>query len=347
MVSDLCIGIVCAEIVLAGTDLGGAGAGSPHCSPPFRPRSAAGSPVHWASREPILKKTKRSGASWSAASSRSTRSWTRHSGKSSQLRYHSPVLQQALDGLVVALASWRTAAVLLARLPVERARQEAAAVLAQLPEELRLGPEHDEPARWIAGPAHLLQACDAAVRRLAALPAATPSLRLLADRAAEALAGLSHALNGLALLIAVPARPGPHRRGVRRLRVPDWLPPLVNAGRAFVVIGAAALFWIVTAWPNGAGAITFAAIGVILFAPRADQAYATAMGFMIGPVSQQLSPRSSHSRCCRTPRPLPPSVSRSALSLCRPVPGWRNRGRPLCLPQWRKTSCRFSVPQTQ
>jgi len=89
------------------------------------------------------------------------------------------------------------------------------------------------------------------------------------------------ALNGLALLLADLARPVPRRRGVR-LRVPDWLPSLVNAGRAFVVIGAVALFWIVTEWPNGASAMTFAAIGVILFAPRADQAYATAMGFMVG-----------------------------------------------------------------
>jgi uncharacterized membrane protein YccC len=86
----------------------------------------------------------------------------------------------------------------------------------------------------------------------------------------------------LALLAADPARPVPRSRGGRRLRIADWLPPLVNAGRALVVIGAAQLFWIVTAWPNGAGAITFAAIGVILFAPRADQAYATAMGFMVG-----------------------------------------------------------------
>jgi uncharacterized membrane protein YccC len=64
--------------------------------------------------------------------------------------------------------------------------------------------------------------------------------------------------------------------------VPDWLPALVNAGRAFVVIGAAELFWIVTEWPNGALAITFAAIVVILLALRADQAYAAAKGFMIG-----------------------------------------------------------------
>ena len=48
------------------------------------------------------------------------------------------------------------------------------------------------------------------------------------------------------------------------------------------MIGAAELFWIVTEWPNGASAITFAAIVVILFAPRADQAYATAMSFMLG-----------------------------------------------------------------
>ena len=116
------------------------------------------------------------------------------------------------------------------------------------------------------------------MRRLIALPAATPSLRLLADQTAEVLAGISHALNGLALLVArsCPARSS--RRGSVRLRVPDWLPALVNAGRAFVVIGAAELFWIVTAWPNGAWAITFAAIGVILFAPRADQAYAAAIG---------------------------------------------------------------------
>ena len=86
-----------------------------------------------------------------------------------------------------------------------------------------------------------------------ALPAASPSLRLLADQTAEALAGVSHALNGLALLVADSPRPTP-RRGRVRLRVPDWLPALVNAGRAFVVIGAADLFWIVTAWPNGASA---------------------------------------------------------------------------------------------
>ena len=138
-----------------------------------------------------------------------------------------------------------------------------------------------EPTRWIADPTGLRQMCEAAVRALVALPAGTPSLRLLADRAAEALAGMSHALNGLALLVDDPARPVP-RRGGFRLRVPDWLPALANAGRAFVAIGAVELFWIVTAWPNGAEAIEFAAIVVTLLSPRADQAYAAAMSFTAG-----------------------------------------------------------------
>src|SRR6516165_5403539 len=205
-------------------------------------------------------------------------------GESSQLRYHSRILQNAVGGLLAALASWRTAAVLLVRSSEECARREADAVLTEVPEPLRARPEQDEATRWMADPTRLLQACDAAVRRLVALPAGAPSLRLLADQTGEALAGISQALNGLTLLLADPARPVARDRGIRRLRIADWLPPLVNAGRAFVVIGAAALFWIITEWPNGAVAMTFAAIAVILFAPRADQAYTTAIGFMIGSV---------------------------------------------------------------
>ena len=220
-------------------------------------------------------------------------------GESSQLRYHSPVLQRAVDGLLAALAGWRTVAGHLVRVSPSQARQEAEAVLQAVPQELRSASMQGEPARWIDDPVGLRRICEAAVRRLIALPAATPSLRLLADQTAEVLAGISHALNGLALLVDDPARPVP-RRGGFRLRVPDLLPSLVNAGRAFVTIGAVELFWIITEWPNGAGAMTFAAIGVILLAPRADQAYAAAMkASWWAPPSAPLSRRSLHSRCCR------------------------------------------------
>jgi uncharacterized membrane protein YccC len=283
--SEICIGIVCAGIVLAATDLGGAprqlatlfAAISAEISSRFAgtlANAGAGFEETQTVRQELVRRVIALDPVIDEAL-----------GESSRLRYHTPVLQIAIDGLVVALASWRTVAVLLARSPDQRARQEAGAVLARVPEELRLDAEEGESTRWIADATRLLRVCDAAVRRLAALPARTPSLRLLADQTAEMLGGISRALNGLALLVDDPARPVFFRsRCSRRLRIPDWLPPLVNAGRAFVVIGVAELFWVVTAWPGGANAITFAAIIVILFAPRAEQAYAMGIGFMIGSI---------------------------------------------------------------
>ena len=279
--SEICIGIVCAGVVLAGTDFGGAprrlatlfAALSAEIAGRFTGNlSPAG--LEFPDTQPVRRELIRRVIALDPVIDEAI-------GESSRLRYHSPILQRAVDGLLAASAGWRTVAVHLMRLPYEQARREADIVLRTLPQELRAAPVQGEPARWIADPVGLRQMCEAAVRALVALPAGTPSLRLLADRAAEALAGMSHALNGLALLVDDPARPVP-RRGGLRLRVPDWLPALVNAGRAFVVIGAVELFWIVTAWPNGAGAIEFAAIVVILLSPRADQAYAAAMSFIVG-----------------------------------------------------------------
>ena len=278
--SEICIGIVCAGVVLAGTDLGGA-------------RRRLGTLFAGLSAEIACRFARTlmiAGAGFEETQT-TRREFIRRVialdpvideaiGESAQLRYFSPVLQRAVDGLLAAMAGWARCSVLLARLPKGRARAEASAVLAEVPEELRAQPGQDEATRWMADPAGLLRVCDAAVRMLVALPARTPSLRLLADQTADVLAGISHALNGLALLVTDPFRPV--ARDFRRLRIPDWLPPLVNAGRAFVVIGAAQLFWIVTEWPNGAGAMTFAAIGVILLAPRADQAYVAAVGFTVG-----------------------------------------------------------------
>jgi uncharacterized membrane protein YccC len=202
-------------------------------------------------------------------------------GESSQLRYHSPVLQNAVDGLFSAIVGWRIVAVLLARLPDSEAQEEANAVLRTIPRELRAA-EHGVPAEWLADPARVRDACGTAARTLAALPAATPALRLLADQTARLLDGISAALNGLARLATAFALLSPPGRGNVQIRVPDWLPALVNAGRAFVVICIVELFWIVTEWPNGALAITFAAIAVLLLALQANRAYAAALGFTIG-----------------------------------------------------------------
>ncbi len=52
----------------------------------------------------------------------------------------------------------------------------------------------------------------------------TPSLRLLADQTAEVLGGISHALNGLALLVDDPARPVSRRRGTSASASPIGFP---------------------------------------------------------------------------------------------------------------------------
>lgn len=279
--SEICIGIVCAGIVLGATDFGGA-----------RRRLAALFAALSAEVTSRFTGTLAVAGRDLPETRRVRRELIRQVigldpiideavGESSQLRYHSPALQTAVDGLLAALAGWRTVAVHLARLPDGNARQEADVILRSLPQGLYSAAEQGEPTRWRAEPIRLRETCEAAARTLIALPAGTPSLRLLGDQTARMLAGISHALDGLALLVTDPDRPPPRRRGVE-LRVPDWLPALVNAGRALVTIGAVALFWIVTEWPHGALAITWAAISVILFSPRADQAYTAATGFMVG-----------------------------------------------------------------
>ena len=116
---------------------------------------------------------------------------------------------------------------------------------------------------------------------MAALPADTPSLRLLADEAAKVLAGMLHVLDALALLVDAPGQPFPRAARVR-LTEPDWLPALLNAARAVFAIGTVELFWVATAWPNGASAIVFVAVLVLLLSPKGDLAYGGALAFALG-----------------------------------------------------------------
>jgi uncharacterized membrane protein YccC len=166
-------------------------------------------------------------------------------------------------------------------LPDDAARREADAVLDSVPLELRSALSLGDAIPWVDDPTGMRRLCERAVQSLTALPAATPSLQLLTEQTARVLVGLSDVLDGLALLVADSARHR-RRRCRARLHVPDWLPALLSAGRAFVTIGAVEVFWIVTAWPDGALAITWTAISVILLAPRADEAYVQAANFMSG-----------------------------------------------------------------
>jgi uncharacterized membrane protein YccC len=266
-VSEICIGIVCASIVLAGTDFG-------------RARQRLATQLAAISAEI----TGGLSGMLAAPVGQETRSIRRDLirrvialdpvideaiGETSDLRYRLGRLHAALEGLFAALSGWRMVANHLELLPSHQQRQEADAVLRSLPWELHSGPMKGGAPRWTADPRRVRRVCATTVRALVALPADTPSLRLLADGTAEALSGISCALDGLVLLINSD-RGAPQDR-VARFRLPDLLPAFVNATRVFIVMSVVELFWIATAWPSGTSAITWSAIFVILYSPTADQ----------------------------------------------------------------------------
>jgi uncharacterized membrane protein YccC len=279
--SEICIGIVCAGVVLAGTDLGGAR------------RRLAGSFASLAAE--ITSRFSRmltSAGTQLADTQAERRDFVQRVvaleplvdqtlGESSHLRYHASILQTAVYGLFRALDGWRGVATHLAHLPANLERERAEVILRSIPAELRSLRAPGSLDRWMADPMTLRRVCEEAVQTLTALPADTPSLRLLADESARVLAGMLHVLDGIALLVDAPDQPSPDARGFR-LSAPDWLIAAVNATRAFVAIGAVELFWVTTGWPNGASAIVFVAIVVLLLSPKGDLAYGGSIAFALG-----------------------------------------------------------------
>jgi uncharacterized membrane protein YccC len=199
-------------------------------------------------------------------------------GESSQLRHNSYRLQQAVYGLIDALAGWRTVVSHLVRLSQDRQPRPVREMLRSIPRELQ---EYGDPAYWTANPVALLRACQKAVRTLMDVSPDSRSRQLLIDQTAKVFMGISQALSGLALLVADPAQPR-LRVGRSRLQVADWYPPLINASRAVLAIGTAELVWVVSGWPNGTTCIVWTTITVVVFGPRADQAYSGAMQFLLG-----------------------------------------------------------------
>ncbi len=197
-------------------------------------------------------------------------------GEASDLRYRSPVLQRAVIGLVETISAWRKAAYEIAQNRNPATERDARAVYDELPRD-RLSPDASGSAKT---PAELRAACCSAVRSLTRFNAETPSQRLLADSAAQGMLGMARALNGLTGVVDPPDMIAV--RGTARLHVPDWLPPTISAVRAFLSIGAISLFWIASAWPNGAFAITFCAIIVVLLPLQGDVAYSASMTFLKG-----------------------------------------------------------------
>jgi uncharacterized membrane protein YccC len=279
--SEICIGIVCAGVVLAGTDLGGARR--------QLAMSFANVAVEIAGR--FIRMLARAGHRLPDTQTE-RRELVRRVvafdpiidqalGESSYVRSQSPILQSAVYGALRALDGWRGVAAHLSKLQHDTNQQGAETVLSSIPIELQSPSEASTPAHWMADPLTLRRDCEGAVRTLLALPAETPSLRLLADETAKVLAGMADVLDALSLLVDAPHQAFPSRRGFH-LSAPDWLPALVNAGRAFLAIGMVELIWVATAWSDGAFAILIAAIVLLLLSPRGDLAPTGALAVTIG-----------------------------------------------------------------
>jgi uncharacterized membrane protein YccC len=279
--SEICIGILCAGIVLAGTDLGsvrrrltasfaelavGIGGGFSHML-----ARAGREPVD---TEPQRRELLRRIVALEPLIDQAL-------GESIHLRHHPRTLQTAIQGLLRALDGWRGVATHLNRLSDDMDRQGLEAILCSIPPELGLGQESALPARWMADPMALRRICEEALQTLTALPTGTPSLRLLADETAKLIDGILNVLDGLALLVDAPGRLSLDHLSSRQ-SIADWRPALVNAARAFVMIGAVELFWVATAWPDGATTIVFSAVAVLLLSPKGDLAYEGAIAFALG-----------------------------------------------------------------
>jgi uncharacterized membrane protein YccC len=278
--SEIWIGIISASIVLAGTDFGGArqrlaaqfGALAAEITKRFAGTFSLVGPEQTATR-PIRRGLAARVIALCPVIDEAI-------GETPGLRYRWRGLQAAVDGLFTAISGWRAVATSLEQMPGEQGRHEANVILQRLPPDLRSDLTPTDAAIWAAQPSRLRLVCRTAVRALVGLPATTPSLRLMADATAEALLGISRVLDGISLLVD-PSRMVPPRR-VSHFYIPDPLPACISAARVFVTISAVALFWIITAWPSGALAVAFAAIGIILLSPREDRAYAGAQTFLLG-----------------------------------------------------------------
>src|ERR1700757_1436035 len=160
-VSEIWIGIVCAGIVLAGSDFGAAprrlaallGGLSAQITSKFGSAlTLAGSAL--SDMQPVRRELVRQVIALDPAIDHAI-------GESSRLRYHSQVLQAAKESLFEALACWSAVVWRLARMPDDAARQKADAVLNSVPLELRSVPSQGHATPWVTDPSRMRQLCDA------------------------------------------------------------------------------------------------------------------------------------------------------------------------------------------
>jgi len=279
--SEICIGILCASFVLIVTDLGGArrrlakqlSAITAEIAGEFADKMADAQhhyPLALSLQhdlmgriralEPMIDETQ---------------------GEASDLRLRAHILYAAEEGLFAVLSGWGIFTSCIQPSLEANNEGEQEAVYETLSRELCKAAKAIGTLNLLADLCQVRRSLAATMKALIALPASTPLLRLQADETARIFAGFLSVFDALELLVGDPVRMFPRRHAIV-LSAPDWPTAFANAARTLIVICGIELFWVVTAWPNGSQAIAFAAIAVIVFSLKGDQAYSTAVDFMIG-----------------------------------------------------------------
>lgn len=192
-------------------------------------------------------------------------------GESSYLRSRAGNLQRMMDGLVGALVGWRNAG---AHLTLHsESRTSIRDLLVPLLERL-------DPAQLDHAPRQLRQAAEEVATQLETLPTSDGAGRIALDATREVVCGFAGLADAIFLL---RERNSPRLALLRRpFVIADPLPALLNGLRVFLAVLLTSAFWVVSAWPNGAFAIVFAAIGTLVFGSFGDQARAFAKDYAIG-----------------------------------------------------------------
>ena len=275
--SEICIGIVCATLVIALTDLGS----SPRRLSELLSRLIAETARHLADVLATGGAQYREGPEVRRALIARTAALDpiidQAAGEAPELLQRRSVLHAAMNGLFAALSGTRIVETHLRSLSEADAHRTASIVLDCLSPDW-LAVQHDGsalPQTALSRYGNLR-----IVRNLVGLKTNDLSVRLTADGAADVASGLAAAANGLALLDdPANARDPPRSPGIF---VADYLPALVNALRVFLGVGATVLFWIVTEWSSGLQAVVFAAVTIMIFSPMQEKSGKAALGQGIG-----------------------------------------------------------------
>ena len=184
--SEIGLGIVCAGIVLAGTDFGGArrrlAARLAEISAEISDRFAATFSLvgpQLSEMRPVRRDLVRRVIALDPVIDEAL-------GEVSDLRYHSPILQATVGGLFTAMSSWRVAAIHLEVMPSDQGRHDGELIQRALPQALQSAPVAGDAHGWTVAPSRIRRICAAAMRTYAALPA-----RIIAKQGAAGRTGLN------------------------------------------------------------------------------------------------------------------------------------------------------------